>query len=114
MVEMIYKEINLSQDSRLVQSSDKLDRNTAAILHPRHPPRHNGTGPGGKGVLKGNVRNPPGRAPRIDMVRGVLTDRATGTRVRHRIRSLKQALRQQEWYEKRLGRRVRIEKVFDR
>ncbi|WP_261597064.1 hypothetical protein [Methanoculleus formosensis] len=48
------------------------------------------------------------------MPRLVLIDTATGTRVRHRIRSLKQALKQQEWYETRLGRRVRIEKVFDR
>ncbi len=43
----------------------------------------------------------------------VLIDTATGTRVRHRIRSMKQALQQQEWYEEMLGRRVRIEKVFD-
>jgi len=27
---------------------------------------------------------------------------------------MKQALKQQEWYEAVLGRRVRIEKVFDR
>lgn len=44
----------------------------------------------------------------------VLIDTETGTRVRHRIRSLKQALKQQEWYETKLGRRVRIEKVFER
>jgi hypothetical protein len=42
----------------------------------------------------------------------VLTDVETGTQVRHRIRSMKQALRQQEWYEVHLGRRVKIEKVF--
>ncbi|MDD4567346.1 hypothetical protein L21_0441 [Methanoculleus chikugoensis] len=48
------------------------------------------------------------------MPRLVLIDTATGTRVRHRIRSWKQALKQQEWYEAKLGRRVRIEKVFGR
>ncbi|MEG3055889.1 MAG: hypothetical protein ACOX8D_05460 [Methanoculleus sp.] len=48
------------------------------------------------------------------MSRLVLVDTATGTRIRHRIRSIKQALKQQEWYEEVLGRRVRIEKVFDR
>ncbi|MFY9194760.1 MAG: hypothetical protein WAN99_05225 [Methanoculleus sp.] len=48
------------------------------------------------------------------MSRLVLVDTATGTRIRHRIRSIKQALKQQEWYEGVLGRRVRIEKVFDR
>ena len=50
----------------------------------------------------------------IGVPRLVLIDTATGTRIRHRIRSLKQALRQQKWYETKLGRRVRIEKVFDR
>ncbi len=49
----------------------------------------------------------------IGVSRLVLIDTATGTRVRHRIRSMKQALKQQEWYEEMLGRRVRIEKVFD-
>ena len=48
------------------------------------------------------------------MPRLVLIDVETGTRVRHRIRGIKQALKQQEWYETVLGRRVRIEKVFDR
>ncbi|WP_292518623.1 hypothetical protein [Methanoculleus sp.] len=48
------------------------------------------------------------------MSRLVLIDTATGRRVRHRIRSMKQALKQQEWYEAVLGRRVRIEKVFER
>ncbi|MFY1643230.1 hypothetical protein [Methanoculleus bourgensis] len=48
------------------------------------------------------------------MSRLVLIDTVTGTRIRHRIRSMKQALKQQEWYETMLGRRVRIEKVFDR
>ena len=43
----------------------------------------------------------------------VLIDAGTGTRVRHRIRSIKQAVKQQEWYEAKLGRRIRIEKVFD-
>jgi len=42
----------------------------------------------------------------------VLIDVETGTRVRHSIRNMKQALRQQEWYEAKLGRRVRIEKGF--
>ncbi len=46
------------------------------------------------------------------MAKLVLVDSETGTRIRHRIRSVKQALKQQEWYEERLGRRVRIEKVF--
>ena len=41
-------------------------------------------------------------------------DDETGMRVRHVIRSMKQARRQQEWYETALGRRVRIEKVFER
>jgi len=49
----------------------------------------------------------------IGVSRLVLIDTATGMRVRHRIRSMKQALKQQEWYEEMLGRRVRIEKVFD-
>ncbi len=48
------------------------------------------------------------------MPRLVLIDTTTGRRVRHRIRSLKQALKQQEWYEANLGRRVRIEKEFKR
>ncbi|NQS77700.1 MAG: hypothetical protein HQQ74_03100 [Methanoculleus bourgensis] len=48
------------------------------------------------------------------MSRLVLVDTATGTRIRHRIRSIKQALKQQEWYEEVLGRRVRIEKMFGR
>ena len=48
------------------------------------------------------------------MPRLVLIDTATGTRVRHHIRSWKQALKQQEWYEAKLGRRVRIEKEFER
>lgn len=47
------------------------------------------------------------------MSRLVLIDTATGTRVRHRIRSVKQALEQQEWYERVLGRSVKITKVFD-
>jgi hypothetical protein len=50
-----------------------------------------------------------GEVPRL-----VLIDVETGTRVRHRIRSIRQALKQQEWYEAVLGRRVRIEKVFER
>ena len=50
----------------------------------------------------------------VGMPRLVLIDTATGTRVRHRIRSWKQALKQQEWYETKLGRRVRIEKEFTR
>ncbi|BBL69224.1 hypothetical protein [Methanoculleus chikugoensis] len=72
----------------------------------------------GRATPKGNVRNPQSRAPCIDgaieMPRLVLIDTATGARVRHRIRSWKQALKQQEWYETKLGRRVRIEKVFER
>ncbi len=50
----------------------------------------------------------------IEVPKLVLIDAETGTRVRHRIRSIKQALKQQEWYEEKLGRRIRIEKVFDR
>jgi len=72
----------------------------------------------GRAIPKGNVRNPRSRTPCNDkertMPRLVLIDTATGTRIRHRIRSLKQALKQQEWYETKFGRRVRIEKVFDR
>ncbi len=49
-----------------------------------------------------------------EVSRLVLIDAETGTRVRHRIRSIKQAVKQQEWYEANLGRRMRIEKVFDR
>ncbi len=67
---------------------------------------------------KGNLPNPGGRVPCIhgvvEMPRLVLIDTATGKRVRHRIRSIRQALRQQEWYETVLGRRVRIEKEFER
>lgn len=48
------------------------------------------------------------------MAKLVLIDIETGMRVRHVIRSMRQALRQQEWYETALGRRVRIEKVFER
>jgi hypothetical protein len=48
------------------------------------------------------------------MAKLVLIDVETGMRVRHVIRSMKQARRQQEWYETALGRRVRIEKVFER
>ena len=44
----------------------------------------------------------------------VRIDMETGTRVRHRIRSIKQAVHQQEWDETVLGRRGRIKKVFDR
>jgi len=50
----------------------------------------------------------------IEVPKLVLIDAETGTRVRHRIRSIKQAVKQQEWYEEQLGRRIRIEKVFDR
>lgn len=50
----------------------------------------------------------------VEVPRLVLIDVETGTRVRHRIRSIRQALKQQEWYETVLGRRVRIEKVFER
>ena len=50
----------------------------------------------------------------VEVPRLALIDTATETRVRHRIRSIKQALKQQEWYETVLGRRVRIKKVFDR
>lgn len=49
----------------------------------------------------------------IDVPKLVLIDTKTGMRVRHRIRSIKQAVKQQEWYEAKLGRRIRIEKVFD-
>jgi len=67
---------------------------------------------------KPNLPNPGGQTPCIDgmveVPRLVLIDMETGTRVRHRIRSIKQALKQQEWYETVLGRHVRIEKVFDR
>lgn len=49
----------------------------------------------------------------VEVPRLVLIDVETGTRVRHRIRSIKQALKQQEWYETVLGRRVRIEKEFE-
>jgi hypothetical protein len=48
------------------------------------------------------------------MAKLVLVDSETGKRIRHRIRSVKQALKQQEWYEERLGRRVRIEKEFEK
>jgi len=50
----------------------------------------------------------------VEVPRLVLIDTATGRRVRHRIRSIRQALKQQEWYETVLGRRVRIEKEFER
>jgi hypothetical protein len=50
----------------------------------------------------------------IEVPKLVLIDAETGTRVRHRVRSMKQALKQQEWYEANLGRRVRIEKMFKR
>jgi len=67
---------------------------------------------------KPNLPNPGGQTPCIDgmveVPRLVLIDVETGTRVRHRIRSIRQALKQQEWYETVLGRHVRIEKVFDR
>jgi hypothetical protein len=48
------------------------------------------------------------------MAKLVLIDVESGTRVRHVIRNMKQALRQQDWYETALGRQVRIEKVFER
>jgi len=50
----------------------------------------------------------------VEIARLVLVDTVTGTRIRHRIRNMKQALKQQEWYETTLGRRVRIEKEFRR
>jgi len=50
----------------------------------------------------------------VEVPRLVLIDVETGTRVRHRIRSIRQALKQQEWYETVLRRRVRIEKEFER
>ncbi|TAJ45627.1 hypothetical protein CUJ86_02585 [Methanofollis fontis] len=46
------------------------------------------------------------------MAQLVLIDTATGTRIRHRVRGMKDALKQQEWYESSLGRRIRIEKRF--
>jgi hypothetical protein len=46
------------------------------------------------------------------MVKFVLIDTANGMRIRHGIRTLRHANIEREWYENRLGREIRIEKVF--
>jgi hypothetical protein len=45
-------------------------------------------------------------------VKYVLADPATGTRIRHRIYTWREAIRQKESYERLLGRPIRVEKRF--
>ncbi|WP_211530919.1 hypothetical protein [Methanocalculus chunghsingensis] len=42
----------------------------------------------------------------------VLVDEETGDRIRHPLRSLREADIQREWYERMTGRRFRVMKVF--
>ena len=46
------------------------------------------------------------------MSRIVLVDEETGERIRHPIRTLKEADKHREWYERMTGRRFRVVKVF--
>ncbi len=50
------------------------------------------------------------RSPSMSKI--VLVDEETGDRVRHPLRSLKEADIQREWYERMTGRRFRVVKVF--
>ncbi len=43
----------------------------------------------------------------------VLIDEETGQRVRHPLRTLKEADQHREWYERMTGRRFRIMKIFE-
>jgi hypothetical protein len=47
------------------------------------------------------------------MSRIVLVDEETGQRVRHPLRTLKEADQHREWYERMTGRRFRVVKVFE-
>ncbi len=42
----------------------------------------------------------------------VLVDEETGQRVRHPLRTLKEADQHREWYERMTGRKFRVVKVF--
>ncbi len=42
----------------------------------------------------------------------VLVDEETGKRIRHYIRTLKEADEHREWYERMTGRRFRVVKIF--
>lgn len=46
------------------------------------------------------------------MVKFVLIDTTSGTRIRHGIRTYRKANAEREWYESELGRDIRIEKIF--
>jgi len=47
------------------------------------------------------------------MSRIVLVDEETGQRVRHPLRTLKEADQHREWYERTTGRKFRVVKVFE-
>ncbi len=42
----------------------------------------------------------------------VLIDEETGQRVRHPLRTLKEADQHREWYERMTGRKFRVQKIF--
>lgn len=46
------------------------------------------------------------------MARYRLIDAATGVRIRHPLRTLRDAERERRWYEEETGREIRIIKVF--
>jgi hypothetical protein len=46
------------------------------------------------------------------MVKFVLIDTISETKIRHGIRTYRKANAEREWYENELGRDIRIEKIF--
>lgn len=42
-----------------------------------------------------------------------LVDAESGMHLRHYVRSMREADREREWYERHTGRRIRIVKVFE-
>ncbi|MDO9540183.1 MAG: hypothetical protein Q7J09_09320 [Methanocalculus sp.] len=46
------------------------------------------------------------------MSRIVLVDEETGERIRHPLRTLREADQHREWYERMTGRRFRVMKIF--
>jgi hypothetical protein len=47
------------------------------------------------------------------MSRIVLVDEETGARIRHPLRTLREADLHREWYERMTGRRFRVMKIFE-
>jgi hypothetical protein len=67
-------------------------------------------------VLAGEKDFPPDR---YHLIRGDvvskyrLIDAESGMHLRHYVRSMREADREREWYERHTGRRIRIVKVFE-